>query len=126
MNMLATSIDQMIPVDDSKYWIFRDDKLEYDGPGKIIWIHGLRLACTIAFADGYHCACKVAGQWDILDLYLPTDFELTALINQHLPATVPTAQVNEWRRGFVLGWVMMWESPNFEEIDRNGKGYNYT
>src|SRR6266481_2305726 len=37
-----------------------------------------------------------------------TDEELTQLIAQELPTTLPTAAIAPWKRGFIFGWCMTW------------------
>ncbi len=118
MNTSTTTATQALPLDDISYWIAtKDGKLEYTGPGHIIRIRGLRHVCTATFANGYRCACKLAYQPGELDICLLTDYEFTALIDRHLPSTIPTVEADEWRRGFILGWVITWESPSY-----NGEG----
>jgi len=80
------------------------------------------------FAAGYHRAITMCFDlYQQESLFLPSDLDFTALIDEQLPAIVSPDFVNEWRKGFIFAWVMMWHHPiephQFKQLQVQAKGY---
>ena len=89
---------------------------------------GIAMWCHPTFAAGYHRAmtmCFDLYQQELL--FLPSDLDFTALIDEQLPETVSLAFVNEWRKGFMFAWMMMLHRPiephQFKQLQAQTKGY---
>jgi hypothetical protein len=90
-------------------------KPEWNGSYVRLWMPGgSSLDSGPTFARGYYRAVTLCFQLLEKDqLFLPTDEELTDLINEQLPEDIPSDFEDEWRCGFLLAWVLMWHWEGF-------------
>lgn len=88
---------------------------------------GLSMWHHPTFAAGYHRAIAMClDLYQQESLFLPSDLDFTALIDEQLPETVSSDFVNEWRTGFMFAWVLMWYRPverhQFKQLQAQASG----
>jgi hypothetical protein len=64
---------------------------------------------SFAYADGYKAGYVACGREMDKDVSVAlTDPEFTQQIDRIIPAMLALVEHQEWRKGFILGWVMVW------------------
>jgi hypothetical protein len=84
-----------------------------EGVGRELYVPDLlwMMVDSRAFAYGFRCARALCQQLPDGAWLIATDIEFSALITQHLPPELLAHDEQEWRRGFIAGWVITWLEP---------------